>query len=160
MTTATLGEVAAARCAECKRFKDGGYQGDTTGWFVGDDGERHNHLRGSTFTREDGAVIHADDPRWMAEMARQERLGVARIWATGRPARPDELTPEELEIARQMGLDPVKVLATKRREAGPPIDTLSLPRDRLEAARSVRDAYFPGIGRSLAGDATRGRIRR
>ena len=145
MTTATLGEVAAGRCAECKRHRDGGYQGDTTGWFVGDDGERHNHLRGSTFTREDGAVIHADDPQWMAEMARQERLGVARIWATGPPARPDELTPEELEIAQAMGLSEQQVLATKRREAAPSIDTLSSPRDRLEAAKSVRDAYFPGI---------------
>ena len=114
MTTATLGEVAAARCAECKRFKDGGYQGDTTGWFVGDDGERHIHRRENTYTREDGVVVHADDPRWMAEMARQERLGVARIWATGRPARPDELTAEELEIARAMGLEPAQVLATKR----------------------------------------------
>jgi len=69
----------------------------------------------------------------------------ATIRAT-RPAPAPGLTPEEIAVAQQMGVDGPeyrqRMIALKRREASPSIAT---PRDKLEAAKSVRDRYFPEI---------------
>jgi hypothetical protein len=144
MTTAALGEVAVARCEDCRQARAAGYQG-VTGWHTGDDGERHNHLRGRA--SPGGVVLHRGDESWMRAYRASESLA-ATIRAT-RPAPAPELTPEELAIAQAMGLDTPdyrqRMVALKRQEAGPSIDTLSLPRSPLEAARRVRDQYFPGI---------------
>ena len=115
------GKRQAEDCRDCEAARGGGEDEDVTGWQLHSDGCLHNHLRGSTFTRADGAVIHADDPQWCADYhgpeeydALLEETRTLMRGAAAAPAAAARLTPEEVAIAGQMGLSEQQVLATKR----------------------------------------------
>ncbi len=90
----TLGEEAAARCADCLAARDAGWV-DVSGWRV-QNGERHNHLRNDRRTNTNRPVA-------------------ARVTNAFEPTT-DEPTTEEMHIATQMGITREQIIAQKKRD--------------------------------------------
>jgi hypothetical protein len=79
----TIGEAAAERCQDCRQLRENGYRG-ASGWYVAEDGERHNHRKRSP-----------------SPVAARVQSGPV-------------LTAEEIEIAAQMGVPVEAMLQQKQ----------------------------------------------
>ena len=111
MTTATVsresfaGKRQAEDCPDCQAARGGE---DLTGWQLHSDGYLHNHLRGAGRASANPAF-----ERWRKELEAEvgQRMAFAR-----RTATEAGLTPQEIVIAKQMGLSEQQVLAQKQRD--------------------------------------------